>query len=209
MEKDNILENRTSPDYIIEDPAFYAAGILDITEFLFVEMIDLLKLEDRCFGIVKSYIHSIRGAYSKVNQQVAEEDIEIYDRLLFLYKPLIIREFKRLKNKHLSPADACITILHRLLDIISDVPNFEFKAEHKTIKKVIGKLWDNIRNNAKKDPLYHFSELIRDGMKDGIVGKYPLAQINLKDVDRVNPVLKNPGERMKEENNKVMEIKLV
>ena len=206
MSKQNILTNRISPDWVVGETT-YVAGLLDVVEFLFVELEDLLKKEDRYFGIVKSYTSSIREAYSRINSKVEEEDIDIFGRILFLYKPLIIKEFRRLKGRRLSPADACITIIHKLLEIISE---YEIGGEVKTVSKVIGKLWDNIRNTAKNDSLYYFSDLIKSTMKKGEVGKYPSSQLVLRAEEQEKTALENPGERISEDSGtKVMEINLI
>ena len=46
MEKDNILTDRVSQDYSISETS-YITGVVEITEYLFIELIDLLKTEDK------------------------------------------------------------------------------------------------------------------------------------------------------------------
>jgi hypothetical protein len=210
MEKDNILTDRVSQDYSISETS-YITGVVEITEYLFIELIDLLKTEDRCFGIVKSYINSMKGAYEKVCESLSDEDIDISDRILYLYKPLILKEFARLKNRRLSPADSAITLIHRLLDIISNIDSeYEFKSELGTLEKVIGKLWDNIRNKSKNDSLYYFSDILRTNMSKGLIGKFTLSHISLKEEVREKQLLKNPGVRVKQDSeNKIIEINLM
>jgi hypothetical protein len=210
MEKDNILTDRVSQDYSISETS-YITGVVEITEYLFIELIDLLKTEDRCFGIVKSYINSMKGAYEKVCESLSDEDIDISDRILYLYKPLILKEFARLKNRRLSPADSAITLIHRLLDIISNIDSeYEFKSELGTLEKVIGKLWDNIRNKSKNDSLYYFSDILRTNMSKGLIGKFTLSHISLKEEIREKQLLKNPGVRVKQDSeNKIIEINLM
>ena len=210
MEKDNILTDRVSQDYSISETS-YITGVVEITEYLFIELIDLLKTEDRCFGIVKSYINSMKGAYEKVCESLSEEDIDISDRILYLYKPLILKEFARLKNRRLSPADSAITLIHRLLDIISNIDSeYEFKSELGTLERVIGKLWDNIRNKSKNDSLYYFSDILRTNMSKGLIGKFTLSHISLKEEVREKQLLKNPGVRVKQDSeNKIIEINLM
>jgi hypothetical protein len=210
MEKDNILTDRVSQDYSISETS-YITGVVEITEYLFIELIDLLKTEDRCFGIVKSYINSMKGAYEKVCESLSDEDIDISDRILYLYKPLILKEFARLKNRRLSPADSAITLIHRLLDIISNIDSeYEFKSELGTLEKVIGKLWDNIRNKSKNDSLYYFSDILRTNMSKGLIGKFTLSHISLKEEVREKQLLKNPGVRVKQDSEKkIIEINLM
>lgn len=208
MDKD-ILADRASQDYVVSEDT-YLKGLLDISEYLYTDLIGLLKNEDRCFGIVKSYIHSMRVAYNVINENTDLEECDLFDRILYLFKPVILNEFRRLKNKHLSPADCAITMLHKLLLIISEHEDFEFKSEVRTISKIIGKLWTNIRNKVKEDALYYFSDSIRTYMGRGLVGKYPLSQISLERKDSKNPILKNPGVRVKNDSDsKIIEINLM
>lgn len=210
MERENILTNRVSPEYVVSK-SLYMTGIIDMTEYLFIDLIDLLKAEDRCFGIVKSYIHSMRDAYHKIGVNIDEEDADIFDRMLFLYKPIILKEFDRLKQKRLSPADATITMIHKMLSIVLDQPGeYEYKSELKTLDKVISNLWNNIKNRSKNDALYYFSDLLRTYMEKGSIGRFPLSHINLKEVKEKNPALRNPGIRIKEDSDtKITEINLM
>ena len=184
------------------DEMTYALGLLDIVDFLFVDMQQLLKEENRCFGIVKSYIHSISEAYRKINEGVGEDKIEIYGKILYLFKPLLRKEYKRLVERRLSPADADIGIMRKILSIIEEVPDFVHKRELKTIKKVIDKLWENIRNRSKKDNFFNLANQIKTYMSKGQIGKHPLDQFTLKVEEKPKEILTGDPTRLLSEGTK-------
>lgn len=207
--KDFDISQRAGKEVV--DEVTFALGLLDIVDFLFVDMQQLLKEEDRCFGIVKSYIHSISEAYSKINKDVDEETTVIYGKILYLFKPILRKEYKRLVERHLSPADADICIIRKLLSIIEEVPEFTYKKEVKTIKKVIDKLWENIRNRSKKDNFYNLANLIKTYMTSGVIGKHSLDQFTLKVEERPKELFTgNPTRLLSEgtKGKKIMEVEL-
>jgi len=187
----------------------YTDSLLDIIDFLFTDLIVLLKEENRCFGIVKSYIHSIYTAYEKIHADTDEDSIETYGRILFLFKPLLKREFNRLVDKRLSPADADICIIRKILGIIDEVEDYHFKREVGTIKKIIDKLWENIRNRAKKDSLFVLASTVRNHKLTGSIGRHSLDRFTLKEEEKPKELLSGDPTRMcMESDNKILEIKM-
>lgn len=186
----------------------YLVGLFDVMGKLFNELVNLLKIEDRAFGVMKEYIRICNDAFTL---NTTDEERDIYNRILFLLKPVFIKEFKRLTKRHLTPADAVITILHRSLEIIEELLDEDspILEELGKTKEVIDKVWDNIRNRAKKDAMYFYSDLIKTIIEDGIVGKYPLSSISFAEEQKKEP-LRNPGVRFKEESpGKIIEINLL
>ena len=61
---------------------------------------------------------NIKESYNRVSCKVSESDIEIYGKLLYLFKPLLKKEFRRLKSKKLSSGDSAIIMIHKILEII-------------------------------------------------------------------------------------------
>lgn len=168
----NYLKERLDEGITIEK-GVYLLGLLDVVNFLFVEMEQLMKKENRCYGIVKSYLNSINDAYCRINGQTKEEDIESYGRILYLLKPLLKREFNRLIDRKLSPADADITLIRKIIYIISEDPDLpSCRGEIKTLKKIIDKLWGNIWNRTKNDPMYNLGDNIKSCIALGAAGKY-------------------------------------
>lgn len=193
--KDYDISGRVGRGAVI-DKITYATGLLDVIDFLYFEMKQFLKDEERCFGIVKSYINSIDDAFGKIKADMREEDIPIYGKILYLYKPILRKEFDRLTSKTLSSADAVIVIIRKLLTIIEEVPDYEHKREVKTIHKIIDKLYDNIRNHAKKDSLYNLGNIIKTYMTEGKIGRYPHDIFHFKVEEKTKPALTGSPDRM-------------
>lgn len=188
------LERRTDPTERVPAEQ-YATGILNIVDFLVVELEKLMRNEGRCKGIVKSYLSNIDITFQKIYVNRTIKDTIVFCKILYLFKPLLIDEFGRLTRKKLSPADTCITIIRKLLLIVSEQVNYSNFREVKTLLKVIDKLWENIRHGAKKDPLYYLSNQVREYMGKGIIGKYPQDTFTFLKEFEPKVVLENPGKR--------------
>lgn len=187
----------------------YLEGLLDITGSLFSELTQFLENEHRYIGITKSYIHTVKLTIERIDQSVRPEDIEIYGRILYLYKPFLKKEFKRLRNKKLTAGDSVIVIINKIIEIIvqEKKQDFRFHKEVRTLRKIISKFFENIRNKKKEDPLYSLSNAIKEYKDSGSVGKYPLDVFSFIDNQYIKEELKDPGERLKEESdNKINEI---
>ena len=171
-------------------------GLLDVIDFLYLELKQFLTEEGRCFGIVKSYLHSVQDAYTRIFDGVTDEKIETYGRILYLYKPLLRKEFTRLVERSLSPADAVIVIIRRLLQVVDEVTDYEHRREVKTIKKITEKMYDNIRNHAKKDSLFLLANTVKTYMDSGKGGRYSHDIFKFALPEKVKEELKNPGDRL-------------
>lgn len=194
-------------DFLISKE-MYLVGLFDVTGRLFKELVNLLKIEDRAFGIMKEYIRTCNEAFTL---ETTEEERDAYDRILFLLKPVFLKEFKRLTRRRLSPADAVITIIHRTLEILRELLDEDsvIVENVETAREVIDKVWNNIKNRTKKDAMYYYSDLIKTIIEDGVVGKYPLSSITFREEQKKEP-LRNPGVRFKKESpGKVIEINLM
>lgn len=208
--KDFDLSIRVDTQFPSIPESTYAIGILDVIDFLVVDLTEQLKEENRCFGIVKSYLKSISDAYSKIYPDMTDDDIEVYGKILYLLKPLLRKEYKRLVNKKLSPADSIICIIKKLLNIIEEVPEFIYRKELGTVKKVIDRLYDNIRNRSKKDSLFNLANTIRTFMSEGKVGKHCLGKFTIKDIEIKKELLSGNNTRFTiGEENKILEIDIM
>ena len=202
----NIIENRISKEVQVPEDTFLE-GLVDITEFLFSELEYFLEKENRYHGITKSYMNTVNIAFNKINKEVTEGDAEIYGKILYLFKPILKREFKRLKDKKLSLGDVTIVIINKILGIVTEekTPGFRFSKELKTLRKIITKLYDNIKMKKKEDPLYQLSNLIKTYKDNGYIGKYSLDHFSFIDNNIIKEELSDPGPRISiEDNNKCL-----
>ncbi len=189
------LKNRLDPTIEISRD-LYTLGLLNLVDFLIVELKRLMKKEDRFKGIVKIYLANMDSTLTKIFFKVSDKDSDSFCRILYLYKPLIVGEFRRLVRKRLSEADSVLTIIRKILLLVEETKDFKYMSETKTLSKLIGKLWDNIRHRAKNDPLYYLSYQIKDFMAQGLIGKFPLDKFTFEEPGKSDKqLLDNPGER--------------
>lgn len=200
------IEKRIDENITIPEDLF-SSGLLDTTDFLCSSLKEFLNKEERFLGIVKSYINSMDRAYENFNKDLTDEESDIYGRVLFLIKPLIVREFSRLRRKKLSEGDCVIVMIRKILTIIKEeVHEYTHMKEVKTIMKVINRLYDNIRHRSKTDAMYNFSNQIRILLKSGAVGKYQLNKLNLTLLSRDKEVYSGPESKVSSDTGKVVEI---
>ena len=173
----------------------YRIALLDNSEYLFINLIDEMKKEKRYLGIVKAYFNSMRTAYD-LRENPSEDEWIIYDKVFFLVRPLIIKEVSRLtKTRGLSEADACITILKKLYEVILDdtTESYKYQAQTRTLLKVITKLWDHIRTPGKKDTLRSFTRQLKEFIKGGYVGKKEASSLTLNLKEEPKLILPREG----------------
>jgi hypothetical protein len=119
---DIAILQRTHPKMKVS-PYLYIGGILYLCRNLFLEMQDDLRDENRYFGIVLSYTATCQTYFTRMFDEAEDDELDVYQRIVYLYKQRIIYEHKRLMRHGMSRADAIITIFHRLLEIINEHPN--------------------------------------------------------------------------------------
>jgi len=189
----------------------YAAGLLDVVNFLEADLWGQLEEENRLRGIVKTYQKKINTAFSKINSSTTESDILLFGKILYLHKGLLRKEFNRLTTKRLSPADATITIIRRLLSVILEVEDIEGKAEVESIKEVIDNLWEYIKNRSKNDSLFNLADIVKTNLNKGSLGKYALDEFTLKEPEYTKDPIQDDGVRLNESSdaaNKLLEIEM-
>ena len=186
------IDKRIDKNIVINEDLF-SSGLLDVTDFLCSSLKLFLEKEGRYLGIVKSYMSSIDNAFERFNSNLEEEDYGIFGKILYLLKPIIVREFSRLRRKKLSEGDCVILIIRKLLLIIGESSDYSHKKEQKTILKVVNKLFDNIRNGGKKDVMYNFSNQVKLLKHSGAIGKYTLDKLDLTQINKEKSPIEGDG----------------
>ena len=188
-------------------------GLMDVCGFLRIEMIQFLKDEGRYYGVVKSFLNNLRDSLEHQESKTTPEEIEKYGRVLNLIKSSLCNEFRRLGRRRLSPADRVIVMYKKILELIDEiqVDNFRYHREISTMKRVIGKLWGNIRNNGKNDSLFALSELIRSSVSKEASGRFRADVLDLYHIEHPKPKVKtlDGPETLLESNGKTKVIKEV
>lgn len=200
----NEIKNRELPGIVVTEEV-YIGGLLDIVGFLCSELVQFLIEENRYFGISKSYIKSINDALSKITDNVPPEEVDFYGRILFLLKPIIMKEFNKLRSRSISSGDSIIIIIKKILEIVSG-REYRNNREVRTLRKIINKFFDNIRHRRKNDSMYNFSNIIKTCMEKGIVGKFTLDHLTFKSKTSEKEELIGSGIRINEESGKIKEV---
>lgn len=163
-------------------------GLLDVCQFLELEMKKFLENEGRFKFRVERFWKTICEQNSEMNKFVSEEDIDEYGRVLFLLRKSIYSEYRYLRSKRMSQADCVITIIHRLLEYSEELGEFKFSKEQRIIKKVIDSLWENIKHRAKNLGLKTLSKKLAQIIEEDIHGKLSYHEFSLSEIE-------NPGLR--------------
>ena len=203
---DAYLDGRVQKDLNISEP-MYLDGLFDVVHVLMIELEKLLDAEGRRFGIMMSYLDSMFDAFDKITPD--EADYEVYGKVFYLFKPIIVRDYRRLLKRGLSRADAMITIILRILEVIMENKGWQYYKNCKTVYKIITKVHDNIRGSGKKSSLNQLKGYIRKYMSLGMIGRYSLDGFSIFDEESKfeKKVLPEPDTVVAEENTgKVQEI---
>lgn len=201
LDQENVEKNRQ----------LYAAGLLDVVDFLVTDLWGQLEEENRLRGIVKKYRERINAAFYNINSNVTESDLLLFGKILYLHKGLLRKEYNRLTTKRLSPADASITITRRLLSIILEVDDLENKSSIESVKEVIDNLWEYIKNRSKQDSLFNLADTVKTNLNRGSLGKYTLDEFTLKEPEYTKDPIQDDGVRLNESSfaaNKLLEIEM-
>lgn len=164
----------------------YIRGLLHIVSFLFNDLEKLLFIEGRYFGITVIYMGVVRSSYRKIKEQDTLDDIDNFGRVLYLFKPQIMKEYRKLRKRKVSEADCVIALIKKFLDIIivSKDKDDQYYKNVKNLHKLTIKLFDNIRNRGKNSNMYYLTSSIKGYISSGIVGKYSLSHFSVIDEER-------------------------
>ena len=152
-------------------------GIIDICDSLVTDLIKFLKDEGRYKYRMIGYMKKISDTFESLYDTQEDEDIEVYERILYLMHKSIHHDYKRLRSRKLSPADSVICILRKLLE---NVPEFS------EVKEIIQGFYDNIKNRAKLDKLTKIGVSLEE-VEGGSIGKLRLPDINLYSIEHPSP----------------------
>lgn len=199
------INKRIDPSITINEDLFHC-GLLDATDFLCSSLKIFLENEGRYLGIVKSYISSLDLAYEKFNEFLNENESDIYGRILYLIKPIILKEFGRLKSKKLSEGDCVILIIKKIVSIIEESEFFSHNKELRTISKIINRFYNNIKNKNKKDVMFNFTNQIKTLRNKGCIGKYLLDKLDLTQLKREKGILTEENSLLVNEESSISEV---
>lgn len=155
------------------------SGLLTILANLSTDLEELLYEEKRFFGRAKQYMISIDNIFKTILIDDGNENRKTYNRVKYLYKPILINTFDFLQSKRLSKADCVIVIMNRFLNVL-DSYDTEWKEPIKECKTIITNLFDNIKYNTKYSNLSTLTNSINDLISMNALGKYELDYITVQ-----------------------------
>lgn len=206
-----MIENRISTSNKFIDKSIYINGLVYICNYLLNDLVIFLEKENRKFGIMLKYLEKIDKAVFHIPFPLSE--LDIYHKITYLYKPLITKQFKLLKKKRVTEADAVIVLLYNLTKFILNSDNCEEYRYMKYVKKineVIELMFQNIKNKGKLVNVYSlFTSTITDLMNNSKIGKAKLTKFTLtvEDECKKNKTpIEGDGELISITNNNSMEI---
>jgi hypothetical protein len=185
------LERRIQRDLIISEE-LYLSGIFDITQWLVMDLESFIKEEGRFFGIMPVYFNIMKNSYIQFNEGFTDSDCEIYGKIMYLFKPIILHEYKKLEQRRLSKADRIVVIMKRILDLTEELAVSQGHPKltaMKQVNEIITKIYDRIKNNGKKLDLRYMITLMKTFYEKGVVGKLCVDEFGMQsEIDRVmNP----------------------
>lgn len=192
----------------------YLDSILNVIEMLTYELEKKLKMEGRYMGMVKSYVHSIWQTITYINDEIDDETMDVFERTLYMYKKLIQREYTGLvTSRRLSQGDSAVVIILRLLEIVEEKMPDDYIYARKvlTLKKLITKFYDNIKNPKKKTSMFVLKDTIKEGLEKGKIGRHKVRKIELPDLRKeveMLEVLEEPGPRAEFAEGEVKKVEL-
>lgn len=149
----------------------YLEALLDISQFLLVELKEFLIEEGRFKYRMLDYWDSLRDSIKSMNSEVSAEDIAVYGKVLFSVRRALVSEFHFLRDRKITKADATICIIHRLFTLMDtlcsehDEIEFRFEDEFYSMKEIIDPLWENIRHPQKTKKLTKLTGCVLDNSK--------------------------------------------
>ena len=163
-------------------------GLYDIIDYLYYDLIEFLKEENRYVGKVKKYCDIIEKCVKPIERDADETDCMYYGQILGSLKPRLVYEYKRLRKKGLGKADCIICFILKLsetiLDCIEEGDVFLYREEIEKIKDITTSLHSNIRNWNKDDRLHKlWNDIDRIMRPKTIISGIPVDYFSLYDVE--------------------------
>lgn len=190
--------NITVPNYD------YFLGIVPLLEFLINDLEKFLDREGRYYGIMVTYIHKTREILKNIRPDLEENDDTIWKRVVFLYKPVILREYKKFLRRKITKADAIICIVRKTLEVILTYAEDDMFEKFNNIYIIFNKMYVNIKNKGKEYSLPLLSSIVDGSIGEGLVGLHKLDKFSIVEEEnkrRAKDKIDGSGVRIEEISN--------
>lgn len=128
------------------------------------------------------HFENIEKAISHFNRGCTEDDCDIYGKIFYLFKPIIMKEFYKLDSRKLSKADCLIVMCKRILDLVETVGKeceYIKIGDIRKVNLIITKMYDRIRNRNKQLELKYMISQMKEYMEEGRVGKSQIDEFSI------------------------------
>lgn len=192
-------------NYNIAVPNYdYFLGIVPLLEFLINDLEKFLDREGRYYGIMVTYIHKTREILKNIRPDLEESDDTIWKRVVFLYKPIILREYKKFLRRKITKADAIICIVRKILEVILTYAEDDMFEKFNNIYIIFNKMYVNIKNKGKEYSLPLLSSVVDGSIGEGLVGLHKLDKFSIVEEEnkrRAKDKIDGSGVRIEEISN--------
>ena len=200
------IDKRTCPGTNVSTGE-YIVGFRSLISCLINDLEKFLDKEGRYFGITVHYLHTMREFLSMLQSKEEQESENIEKEILFLYRPLILKAFKKYMKKGLSKADSIICISR---DICGTILKYDNIQSILGIYEVFDKLYTNIKSPGKEYIYYPLSEIMSECIDLGKIGLYRIDSFSILEEEKkrkIKSTLDGSGIRIdKSFNNEVSEV---
>lgn len=158
----------------------YQNGVIDICDSLVTDLLKFLKDEGRYKYRMIRYMKEITDSFENIYDNQTDEDIDTYERILYLMRKSIEIDYHRLRIRKLSPADSVICIITKLLSFLPEeiLPN---------VRGLFQGFYENIKNKAKLDKLVRTETTLKEAIKNEELGKRKASDIGLYQIEHPEP----------------------
>lgn len=162
----------------------YLDGVFDICDSLVTDLLKFLKDEGRYKYRMIGYMRSITDSFEKNYDTQTDEDIEVYERILYLLHKSIYIDYRRLRLRRLSPADSVICLILKLISISEE---YQEKQNFPGLKEIFQGFHENIKNRGKLDKLVKTETTLRQAIEEKSLGKLRMSDLNLYLLEHPQP----------------------
>ena len=185
----------------------YFLGIVPLLGFLINDLEKFLDQEGRYYGIMVTYVHKTREILKNIRPELEEGDDIIWKQIIFLYKPVILKEYKKFLKRNVTRADAIICITRKILEIILTYAEDDLFEKFNNIYIIFNKMYANIKNKGKEYSLPLLCSVVDGSIEEGLVGLHKLDKFSIVEEEnkrRAKNEINGSGIRIKESSDNLI-----
>ena len=185
----------------------YFLGIVPLLGFLINDLEKFLDQEGRYYGIMVTYVHKTREILKNIRPELEEGDDIIWKQIIFLYKPVILKEYKKFLKRKVTRADAIICITRKILEIILTYAEDDLFEKFNNIYIIFNKMYANIKNKGKEYSLPLLCSVVDGSIEEGLVGLHKLDKFSIVEEEnkrRAKNEINGSGIRIKESSDNLI-----